>query len=78
MKSFINCKDCKYFLPYDSRWLLKSDGKCRFLVRGGMSYQYTGRRRNDGCRYGKKKLTKKQLKVNKKGCKSLQKEAQNG
>lgn len=67
MKQFINCKDCKYFLPYNSRWVHKSDGKCCFLERGGMSYQYTGRRRNDGCCYGEK--------VNKKDCKSLQKEA---
>lgn len=41
--------------------------RCCFLERGGMSYQYTGRRRNDGCCYGEK--------VNKKDCKSLRKEA---
>ena len=59
MNQFINCKDCKYFSPYNSRWVHKSDGECRFLVRGGMSYQYTGRRRNDGCYYGKLKRADK-------------------
>lgn len=75
MKQFINCKDCKYFLLYKGAWLLQPDGKCCFLERGGMNYQYTRRRLNDGCRYGKK--LKKQLKVSKEGCKSLQKEIQN-
>ena len=59
MNQFINCKDCKYFSPYNSRWVHKSDGECRFLVRGGMSYRYTERWLNDGCYYGKLKRADK-------------------
>ena len=64
MKSFINCKDCKYFLPYKRGWSLSSDGRCCFLERGGMNYRYIGRRRDDGCRYEKaKKVDKRAVKV---------------
>lgn len=70
MKRFINCKDCKYFLSYVWGCPFELDGACRFLLRGGMDYRYTERRLNDGCRYGRKK-------VDKKGCKSLQKEVDN-